>query len=352
VTPIQVVPVIPTPRPKVQSPKEFKRPEAVVTATKLESPVEVVRPRTKSLKSHLKSPFSKSSTSLAIAPAVPAFPVELASKAKAESKEKDRKEKPSKKSKSSKSESSEASSSSKTSRSAHAKPVRPVPYAAMVQLNMIMDGGSQDYWLNRAHQVGEPDTEEVGNGVEVGGFKDENGQIWWDAEEKVEWTSLIPKDESGEPSLRSETWVSFTHDRRSSVSSEDSYVSMISTDDAEDADEYIHYGVVEAEPAKMPYANRRAEGSMLFPIDIRDESSRDLFAARAVIAQAQSQMLKTRTKAAFEDHFLSYDSESEVEFPAVIEVVKPQAKARTQTQVQTVKATKKSGFFKSLLGKS
>ena len=232
-------------------------------------------------------------------------------------------------------------------------------YATNVQLEMLMGGGSEDYWLSKSRKTspaGEEDT--VGTGVEVGGFKDEDGNIWWDVEEKAEWTSLLPKDGQGLPATTNDMWVDFNTDyRRTSTSSADSTISDLSAELMEEMDGPVLYGDVEAEQAHSIYGMQKATGTVLFPIAMGDEMTSEAAAARSIMSQA-NRTLSNKSAVVivdgFEDHFLSYEATN----ASTVRIVNVAPAVTKQIQVVPVipsspssaKATKKGGLLKSLWG--
>lgn len=261
----------------------------------------------KSFARRFKSPFSKSSPSSPERPAVPALPAHLAENVAAVKQE-------SKSSKKSKSKAAEKPAEKKVKLHANSKNERPVTYQTAVQLNMLLGGGSQEYWLAHARKTG-VEEDELGGGEEVGGFKDEDGQIWWDMEEKAAWTSLLPKDSQGVQATSSNMWVEFDTDhRRNSTSSGDSTLSYLSAELAEEVDGPILYGDADYEQAKAVPGIQKGTGTVLFPIDLNDEPhSPEATEARGIISQANGMWTKkseVQIADGFEDHFLSYGSEA------------------------------------------
>jgi hypothetical protein len=288
-----------------------------------------------------KSPFSRSVPSSPERAPVAEFPGELSDKVAALKISTPKTEKPSKKAKPTKAE--KKKSEDRIHYHANSSNQRPLTYATNVQLEMLMGGGSEEYWLNKGRKTGDGDEEAIGTGVEIGGFKDEDGQIWWDVEEKAEWTSLLPKDGQGIP-VTSDMWVDFNADNRRSSTSSESTSSLLSADLLEEMDGPVLYGDVEFEQAHPVYGMQKATGTVLFPIVMGDDSE-----ARAVISQAnRSLSSKSAIVIAdgFEDHFLSYES-------CNASTVRIQAIAPTR-EIAVVpvpaKATKKGGLLKSLWG--
>jgi hypothetical protein len=260
----------------------------------------------KSFKRHFKSPFSKSSPSSPERPSAPAFPVHLAENLAA-AKAKVEPSKPAKKSKAEK-----QATEKKIHTHANSKNQRPLNYATGVQLNMFMGGGTEEYWVAHARPTGQNEEDE--NVAEVGGFKDENGQIWWDVEEKAEWTSLLPKDEQGVQATSNDMWVEFNTDfRRNSTSSGDSTISFLSAEFAEDVEGPLFYRDAEMEQARTVYGMHKGTGTVLFPIDLNEEPhSPEATEARAIISQANGNWSNKSAIViddGFEDSFLSYESE-------------------------------------------
>ena len=103
--------------------------------------------------------------------------------------------------------------------------VRPAMYAQDVQLAILFEGGKEKDHIARA--ASKPtkgvSTEKgvPGGGCAVGGYKDENGMLWWDEDEQWEWAALLPKDDDGRLSNSDDesAWVDFACERRSSASS-------------------------------------------------------------------------------------------------------------------------------------
>jgi hypothetical protein len=260
----------------------------------------------KSFKRHFKSPFSKSSPSSPERPSVPAFPAHLAENVAAV-KVKAEPSKPAKKSKAEK-----QSAEKKIHTHANSKNQRPLNYATGVQLNMLMGGGTEEHWIAHACPTGQKGEDE--NVAEVGGFKDENGQIWWDVEEKAEWTSLLPKDSQGVQATSNDMWVEFNTDfRRNSTSSGDSTISFLSAEFAEDVEGPLFYGDAEMEQARTVYGMHKGTGTVLFPINLNEEPhSPEATEARAIISQANGNWSNKSAIViddGFEDSFLSYESE-------------------------------------------
>ncbi|KAG8867913.1 hypothetical protein FRC20_004534, partial [Serendipita sp. 405] len=209
---------------------------------------------------------------------------------------------------------------------------RPVTYATAVQLNMLMGGGTQEYWLAQARQTGGEADEEggggIGNGVaEVGGFVDDSGQIWWDMQEKAEWTSLLPKDAQGLPVQQTdEMWVEFDNDGRRNSTSSDESSSFLSAEFAEEVDGpmMMYYGDYTDVERSAVYGIQKATGPVLFPIiDINNDddhysspNSPDSAMARSIISQAHKQIVYNNKSTivlgggdGFDDSFLSYETE-------------------------------------------
>ncbi|PVF93928.1 hypothetical protein CPB86DRAFT_789595 [Serendipita vermifera] len=297
-----------------------------------------VRASSRSLKRAFRSPFSKSIPSSPERPAVPELPAELRENVAAIKQ-------------------SSKSSSKKTKKESevrmHAKDTknyRPVNYNQAVQLSMLLEGGTQEYWINKARQTGEDD--EGVNVAEVGGFKDDDGNIWWDMEEKAEWTSLLPKDAQGEAVHNQSTWVEFTDYRRGSTSSDHSTLSSISAELAEGVDGPLFYGDAESEqaPAAAMYGIQKpTTGTVLFPVDMNEDwmSSSDAAAARAIIRQANGHLSKKQgvfLSDGFEDHFVSLEIEDRHRPRVELSFEQQQAAA------PAAKPTKKGGFMKILRG--
>lgn len=289
----------------------------------------------KSFKRHFKSPFSKSAPSSPERPAVPALPAHLAENV-ATIKATAPPSKPEKKSKS-------KAEKEKIHTHANSKNQRPINYSTAVQLNMLMGGGSQDYWVSHARPVVEGEDGE--NVAEVGGFKDEDGQIWWDVEEKAEWTSLLPKDSQGVQATSNDMWVEFNTDyRRNSTSSGNSTLSSLSAELIEEVDGLVLYGDADMEQPRTVFSMHKATGTVLFPINLNDEPhSPEATEARAIISQANGGWMKKGSAVVddgFEDSFLSY--ESEVASPRRTSIPK-------EATVQMSKPAKK-GILKGLWG--
>jgi len=268
----------------------------------------------KSFKRHFKSPFSKSAPSSPERPSVPALPAHLAEnvaaiKAKAEPSKSDKKSKS--KASAEKKPVEKKPIEKKVQMHTNSKNQRPVNYSTGVQLNMLMGGGSEDYWVAHARPTGQEGEDE--NVAEVGGFKDENGQIWWDVEEKAEWTSLLPKDSQGVQATSNDMWVEFNSDlRRNSTSSANSTVSSLSAELVEDFDGPLFYGDADFEPRSV-LGMHKGTGTVLFPINLNDEPhSPEATEARGIISQANGNWSNKSAIViddGFEDSFLSYESE-------------------------------------------
>lgn len=302
----------------------------------------------RSFKRSLKAAFSRSAPSSPerTPAALPEFPSELATTV-AFVKNKSESTKPAKKSKSSKKKDTEVRYH------AESKNHRPVTYQTAVELNMLLGGGSAEYWLAQTRQTGEED-DGVGNGVEVGGFQDDSGQIWWDMQEKVEFTSLLPKDAQGAPVHHTDDmWVEFDNGGRrnsTSSSSAQSTISYLSSELEEISGSLFYgYGAPEMEASRPHFTQQHAtEATVLFPVEINGDesasSSSELAIARSVIAQANRQMYNKSAVVladGFEDHFLSYESETNAK----------RINQQPAVQVSMVKATKsKGGLLKNLWG--
>jgi len=336
-------PVVPSQKVAV----EFPTTTQVSTSSQSATPEVAERSRTTSRTfKRFKSPFSRSAPSSPERPVAPEFPGELSDKVAALKTSEPKAEKPSKKTKPSKAE--KKKSDDRIHYHANSSNQRPLTYATNVQLEMLMGGGSEEYWLNKGRKTGDGDEEAIGTGVEVGGFKDEDGQIWWDVEEKAEWTSLLPKDGQGLP-VTNDMWVDFNTDyRRNSMSSE-STSSLLSAELLEEMDGPVLYGDVEFEQSHPVYGMQKATGTVLFPIAMGDNDSE----ARTVISQAtRSLSSKSDIMIAdgFEDHFLSYESCNAS--TVCVQVVAPSREIAIVPAPVPVpaKATKKSGLLKSLWG--
>lgn len=329
-------------------------PVSVVTSTP-DATLEVVAERSRSASrsfKRFKSPFSRSAPSSpersATAAAAPEFPAQLSDKVAALKASEESTSKASKKSKAKSAEKKKADD--KVHYHANSSNQRPMNYATNVQLEMLMGGGSQDYWLSKSRKTGNSG-EEGEDEEEVGGFKDEDGNIWWDVEEKSQWTSLLPKDGQGLPATN-DMWVDFNTDyRRSSTSSADSTISSFSAELMEEMDGPVLYGDVEAEQAHNTlYGMQRATGTVLFPIAMGDESAADASAARAIMSQAK-QTLSGKSAVVisneFEDSFLSYEASNVSSTVRVVNVVP--TKEISVVAVPVAK-TKKSGLLKGLWG--
>lgn len=103
--------------------------------------------------------------------------------------------------------------------------VRPTMYAQEVQMDIFFNGGKEKDYLARAAtktNARSTDKASAAGGREVGGYKDEQGMIWWDEDEQWEWAALLPKEEDSNDSSHEESaWVDFesTFERRFSTSS-------------------------------------------------------------------------------------------------------------------------------------
>ena len=103
--------------------------------------------------------------------------------------------------------------------------VRPAMYAQDVQLAILFEGGKEKDHIARAASKTTKGTSTEkgvpGGGCAVGGYKDENGMLWWDEDEQWEWAALLPKDDDGRLSNGDDdsAWVDFACERRSSASS-------------------------------------------------------------------------------------------------------------------------------------
>jgi hypothetical protein len=335
----KVQPVVPSQKIAIEFPTTAQAPHVATLEV-----AERSRTTSRTFK-RFKSPFSRSAPSSPERPVAPEFPGELSDKVAALRTSEPKAEKPPKKTKPSKAE--KKKSDDRIHYHANSSNQRPITYATNVQLEMLMGGGSEEYWLNKGRKVGDGDEEAIGTGVEVGGFKDEDGQIWWDVEEKAEWTSLLPKDEQGLP-VTNDMWVDFNTDhRRNSISSE-STSSLLSAELLEEMDGPVLYGDVEFEQAHPVYGMQKATGTVLFPIAMGEDSE-----ARAIISQAnRSLSSKSAIVIAdgFEDHFLSYES-CNTSTVCVQVIAPPREIAIVPAPVPgPAKATKKSGLLKSLWG--
>lgn len=169
--------------------------------------------------------------------------------------------------------------------------VRPTMYAQDVQLSIFFDGGKEKDHIAR---VASKNTKGMsaekgmpGGGREVGGYKDENGMLWWDEDEQWEWAALLPKEDDKSHSSHDESaWVDFecAFERRPSASSTCSDKSVEALlDELEElvsrmgADPATH-GRFEALPPHcvlaMPRPRPRARGATaqgsayLFPVEL------------------------------------------------------------------------------------
>lgn len=106
-------------------------------------------------------------------------------------------------------------------------------YAQDVQLSIFFDGGKEKDHIARgvskntkgmSAEKGLP-----GGGREVGGYKDENGMLWWDEDEQWEWAALLPKedDDRALDGRDESAWVDFEcaleSERRSSSASSSAF---------------------------------------------------------------------------------------------------------------------------------
>jgi len=338
-------------KPVVEFPKTCQASTSLQTA----APEVAERARTTSRTfKRFRSPFSRSAPSSPERPAAAEFPSELSDKVAALNKKsnepKPESSKPEKKTKPPKPE--KKKSNERVHYHANSSNQRPLTYAANVQLQMLMGGGTEEYWLNKARESGVAEAEATGVAVEeVGGFKDEDGQIWWDVEEKAEWTSLLPKDGHG-VAVTNDMWVDFNADyRRGSTSSRDSTISSLSAELLEEMDGPVLYGDIEVEQAHPIYGMQMATGTVLFPIVMGDDVE-----ARSVVTQANRSLSgkpAVMIVDGFEDHFLSYESSnaSTVRVQVVASPVEaPVPPVPVPAPAQANPTKKKSGLLKSLWG--
>ncbi|CAG7847490.1 SubName: Full=Uncharacterized protein {ECO:0000313/EMBL:CCA75378.1} [Serendipita indica DSM 11827] len=340
VRPEPSVPSMPTQAPRDVKPVQVSQPSASKPMdTSSNADASSSSRQGRSFKRSLKAAFSRSAPSSPerTPAALPEFPSELATTV-AFVKNKSESTKPAKKSKSSKKKDTEVRYH------AESKNHRPVTYQTAVELNMLLGGGSAEYWLAQTRQTGEED-DGVGNGVEVGGFQDDSGQIWWDMQEKVEFTSLLPKDAQGAPVHHTDDmWVEFDNGGRrnsTSSSSAQSTISYLSSELEEISGSLFYgYGAPEMEALSSAFHATTCDcGDRLSA-----SSSSELAIARSVIAQANRQMYNKSAVVladGFEDHFLSYESETNAK----------RINQQPAVQVSMVKATKsKGGLLKNLWG--
>ncbi|KAG8818631.1 hypothetical protein FRC17_010767 [Serendipita sp. 399] len=338
-----------------------------------------LRPRasSRSLKRAFKSPFSKSTTNLASGNDLPPPPLPTTvtppvstTVTMQKSSKKDKKE-----------EKKKAKDAEVRYYGGDSKNYRPVTYNTAVQLNILLGGGTEEYWLAQARQTGAAaagmelpkhslQQEEEGT-AEVGGFKDDSGQIWWDMQEKAEWTSLLPKDGQGVAvNLTDDVWVEFDNQdgrRRDSLgSTTDDSSSLLSLEVEEMMDghgQVFFYGDAEVDQARSMYEmmahKATTTGHVLFPIDISDESASDAGMARSIVSQAHRHLVHNNNKTSstilladgFEDHFLSYEAEGmKAKKTTTISFARPREAQVTMVKASstTTPASKKGGLLKSL----